>query len=782
MPHEAADIAAAGAHSREAVHHTGAHGGIHRAGDRSGEAAGFVAAAHLAQTVTPLDRSGGADESSKAAYVGVAAYVTLGVAVVDAAGVVAGKSAYHVPAGDGAGGGAAGDGACVVAHQSADLVVCIRAAAGTVDGDIGAAVVDGAGHGEAGIAVGLAVVQTHQATDADAAGDGAADGAVTDEVGDILRQVGFVQLHLCVTHQAADVRVTGDGDVLQRQIGDGSTLDDVEEAHVARAADGDVLNGVVLAVKLAGERRCGAADTGERHVLQVKVGGQAVVLSQFFRIRGICQFSQLVNGADVHPLHVGVGQFLPGGTLEVVLGGALEPQQLIAVPHRSQRRGDVGKVVVDGEHPAVRIVHGAAVDSVDEPAEGGRSSVAIRQLALRHRRIHHVHHTGVAVAVHGEGDGVAHFGEAVGGLVVGGDSDLHRDLRGGRTLRCSHTGQIRQTVVLRVVPRPSAADQQSHKGGKLHLCQEFRHCTVSISGHGAVVVAVVDALALLNLECGIGLVAADEAVALRAGDGDGTGGVAVLIDVAAVHRSPHKAAGVVAGGDVAQREAVLDGAAVAKTHEAAGVGASGADSHGRPALLDKGAFLVGTHETGVAGGRGAVGGQRAALHIAVADDAVVAADHAAQHRTDVGGNIGVENGAVLDGAAVVVYQHRRIVGEQHVGVLDGQVVDLTGSTHIPEQAGVVVAEGQAGDLVATAVKLAHEGIGDGADGLGFHLLGRREAGEVNIRRQTVVFAPLHLLLAGGTGASRRLVLHIGQFQPLLGGGDVDPLFLSRLCR
>ena len=122
-----------------------------------------------------------------------------------------------------------------------------------------------------------------------------------------------------------------------------------------------------------------------------------------------------------------------------------------------------------------------------------------------------------------------------------------------------------------------------------------------------------------------------------------------------------------------------------------------------------------------------------------------------------------------------MHQHRRVVGEQHVGAVNGQIVDIRRSAGVPEQAAVIVAEGQPGDLMSLSVEFAHKGIGDPTDGLGLGLLRRRQLGEVNIRRQTVVLAPRHLLLVGGIGTLGGLVLHVGQCDPLCRTGDIHPL-------
>ena len=63
----------------------------------------------------------------------------------------------------------------------------------------------------------------------------------------------------------------------------------------------------------------------------------------------------------------------------------------------------------------------------------------------------------------------------------------------------------------------------------------------------------------------------------------------------------------------------------------------------------------------MANGGGGVGGQGTALHIAVADNAVVPADHAAQYRAGIGGDIGVHHGAFFKAAVVVVDQNGGIV-------------------------------------------------------------------------------------------------------------------------
>ena len=299
---------------------------------------------------------------------------------------------------------------------------------------------------------------------------------------------------------------------------------------------------------------------------------------------------------------------------------------------------------------------------------------------------------------------------------------------------------------------------------------------------GAVVVAVGDALGLVILEEGPVLIAADEAVALFLGDGDNAGRVAVFVDVALIDGAPYEAAGVRACGDIAQSEAIADDAAVAKPHKAGCVGALGGDVHGGPAALDKPLFLVSTHEARVANGGGGVGGEGAALHVAFANDAVVPADHAAQHRAGVGGDIGVHHGAFFKAAVVVVDQNGGIVGEEDVGAVDGQVMDISGGAGVPEKTGVAVAEGEAGDLVPLSVKFAHEGIGDGADGLGLCLVSGRESGEVDVSGESVIFAPRHRLLAGGGGSVGGLVLHVGKGNPLLGGGNVHPFFFGGFFR
>ena len=127
-------------------------------------------------------------------------------------------------------------------------------------------------------------------------------------------------------------------------------------------------------------------------------------------------------------------------------------------------------------------------------------------------------------------------------------------------------------------------------------------------------------------------------------------------------------------------------------------------------------------------------------------------------------------------------QNGGIVGEEDVGAVDGQVMDISGGAGVPEKTGVAVAEGEAGDLVSLSVKFAHEGIGDGADGLGFHLVRGGELGEINISGESIVFAPLHRLLAGGGGSVGGLVLHVGKFDPLFGGADIHPFLLRGIFR
>ena len=110
-----------------------------------------------------------------------------------------------------------------------------------------------------------------------------------------------------------------------------------------------------------------------------------------------------------------------------------------------------------------------------------------------------------------------------------------------------------------------------------------------------------------------------------------------------------------------------------------------ADGHGRPAALDQAALLVCADKACVADGGGRVRGQRAALHIARADDAVVAADHAAEHRAGVGGDVRVDDGAVFNAAVVVVNKHGGVVREEDVRALDGQAVDIGGRADVPEE-------------------------------------------------------------------------------------------------
>ena len=163
-----------------------------------------------------------------------------------------------------------------------------------------------------------------------------------------------------------------------------------------------------------------------------------------------------------------------------------------------------------------------------------------------------------------------------------------------------------------------------------------------------------------------------------------------------------------------------------------------ADGHAGPAILNTAARLVGSHEASVAHGGGGIGGQAAALHIAVADIAVVAADHAAQHRAGIGSDIGVDDGAVVHQTVAVAHQHGRVVGEQYVGAVDGHIVDVRAGVSVPEQSGIAVAEGQALDDVllvgcsVDAAELTGEGIVLAADGLGLGLVCRGQLGEVDV--------------------------------------------------
>ena len=562
------------------------------------------------------------------------------------------------------------------------------------------------------------------------------------------------------------------------QVLDDRTQRHIEESGVVAALHRHMGHGVALAVKHARKGRGRAADAGERHARQVQIPGQLVVLRQHCGVLGRRQRLKLRHGGNGLPLDGAAVQLRPQRTLELVLGGALEPQHPVAVLHRRRGGADVGQGVVDGEHPAIRRVDCMAVDGVDEPSEGGGGGVAVRQLALRLSRVHHVHHAGVAGALHGD----IHHAlvvevEGVRLLVIRHHGHVYGDVRGFGRLRRLHRGEIGQAAVHRVVAGPDAAAQLPHEVRQPHLHAGSRLRAVTVSaGVLAVVVAVPHAFRLVVLEAAVRLVAADEAVALCARHRDDTRSVAALIGVALEYGASHEAAGIAAARHVPQCEAVADGAAVAQAHKAAGVVALGADAHGGPAPLDEAALLVGAHEARVARGGSGVGGQRTALHIAVADGAVVPADHAAQHRAGVGGDVGVHHGALLHEAVVVVYQHRRVVGEQHVGVLHLQIVDIAAGPHVPEQAGVIVAQCQAADDVSVAVQHAVEPVGGVADGLGLGLIGRRQLGEIQIVGQIVFLAPLHLLLAVGAAVCGigGHILHVGQVDPLLGGGDGDP--------
>ena len=94
---------------------------------------------------------------------------------------------------------------------------------------------------------------------------------------------------------------------------------------------------------------------------------------------------------------------------------------------------------------------------MDEPSEGAGGSIAVGQQTLPLRLVHQIHQTGVAVAVHGDGDHVAHAVEGVAVLVVGGDGQLDGDLRRHRRLRHGNAQQIGQAAVLIRLPRPHAA-------------------------------------------------------------------------------------------------------------------------------------------------------------------------------------------------------------------------------------------------------------------------------------------------------------------------------------
>ena len=748
-----------------------------RRGEGTSEGAGIVGAGDRAEAIAVFHRAGAA--ARKAAGVIVAGDSAFGVAVVNVAAAAAYQTAGGVGAGNGTDGRALGDGAAVFAHEAAGHIL-------TGDGDIGRGLVNGAGNGEEGVEIGLALVQTHQTAGLLFAADCTGDGAAADEVCYVFGKVALVQLHLRVAHETADLFHAGDGYIFEVQILNLCALDDAEETYVVCAGNGDIGNRVVLSVKSAGKGLSDSADAGEVDAGEIQIICQLIIFAQRRPVRGVSQSEELLHGVDGLPLDALAGEGSPGGALEVIFGGALEPEDLVAVLHCGKRSADVGEHVVDGEHPAVRLIHLPAVDGVDEAAEGGGGGVGIGQLALRLRRIHQVHQTGVAVGIHGDGDHITGLFKGIGVLIISGNGNIYRDLGVLCRFGSLDAAQVGQSVVVLTVLHPNtgfAAGESGEERIGFHLVQRLTDGTVIMGGSGgAVVIAVLNALGLVILEGGPVLIAADEAVALFIRNSDGTGGIAVFIDVALIDGTSHKTAGISPGGDIAQCKAVFDGSAVAKPHKAGGVGALGGDVHAGPAALDQAARLVSTHEARVANGGGGVGGEGAALHVAFANDAVVPADHAAQHRAGVGGDIGVHHDAFFKAAVVVVDQNGGIVGEEDVGAVDGQVMNIAGGTDVPEKTGVAVAEGEAGDLVSLSVKFAHEGIGDGADGLGFHLVSGRESGEVDVSGEPIVFAPLHRLLAGGGGSVGGLVLHVGKFDPLFGGADIHPFLLRGIFR
>ena len=746
-------------------------------GKRTCERTGIVRTGNGTQTVAVLYRSAAVARESAGA--GAAGNRALRMAVIDVAGVVAYQTAGHGSAGNRAGGRALGDGAAVFAHEAAGHV---RAD----DGSGGGALVDGACNREEGVGIGLALVQTHQTAGLLFAADCTGDGAAADEVCYVFGKIVVVQRCLRIAHQTADLFHAGDGYIFEVQILNLCALDDAEETYAVCAEYGDVGDGFVLSVKSAGKGLSGSADAGEGLTREVQIGSQLVVFVQRFFVFGIGQIQQLFFGRNGIPLDALAGEGIPCRTLEVVFGSALEPEDLIAILHRGKGGTDVGELIVDGEHPAVRGIDLPAVDGVDKAAVFRRGGIGIGQFALRLRGIHQIHQTGVAVGVHGDGDHITGLFKGIGVLIISGNGNIYLDLGGLGRFGGLDAAQVGQSVVVICILRPNAglaAGEGGEERRRLHFVQRLAGGTIFITGAGgAVVVAVGNALGLVILECGGGLIAADETVALCTRNGDGTGGIAVFIDVALIDGTSHKTAGISPGGDISQSKAVFDGSAIAETHKAGGVGALGGDIHGGPAALNQAARLVSTHEARVANGGGGVGGEGAALHVAFANDAVVPADHAAQHRAGVGGDIGVHHSAMLNAAIVVVGEHSGIVGEKDVGAVNGQVMNIAGGTDVPEKTGVAVAEGQTGDLVSLSVKFAHEGIGDGADGLGFHLVRGGELGEINIIGEPIVFAPLHRLIAGGIGAGGGLVLHVGKGNPLLGGGNVHPFFFGGFFR
>ena len=292
-----------------------------------------------------------------------------------------------------------------------------------------------------------------------------------------------------------------------------------------------------------------------------------------------------------------------------------------------------------------------------------------------------------------------------------------------------------------------------------------------------IVIAIPDTLRLVILERAVRPVAADEAVSACFRAGDHACRIAVFIDISAVDGSSDKAAGVAARRNVSEREAVADGAAVAQADKAARIVALGVHVHGRPAALNEAALFVRADKARVTRGRGGVGVEPTAAHIASADDAVVPARHAAHDAADVGRDVAADDRAVFDHAVVIEREHSRRAGKIDVGVHDRHIVDIALAAREGKKAGVGIRERQPADLKAVSVELALEHVGLRADGLCPVLVGGGEFGEVDIVRQPVVFAPFDLLHACRTRIARvgRHILGIRDFHPLRGGRNFDPL-------
>ncbi len=558
---------------------------------RTADSAGAVAVLHLAVAVSR--------EAARAAFAGNGAG---SVAIIDVSAAVTHQAAGHGAALHLAACAGFGDGTAVFSYQTAGPVH-------TRDGHIRGALVDGTGDGEQGIRVGLALIQANETSDAGLARHLSGHRAVAHQIGYIPGQIVLVQFRPGIAHQAAHVDLAGNIDIFQVQIFDGRTLDDIEESYILPAllVNGHVGDSFSFAIERPCKRVRRAADTLKADATQIQFLIQPIVLGQDLVILRRRQRYELLHRGNSHPLDaIGLTAFdlTPRGSLEAVLGGALEPQYLGTILHLGQGCADIGHHVVDGKHPTVRCVHRVIIDGVDEPAEGAGSGIAVGQQALPLRFIHHVHQAGIAAAVHGDGDDAllaCRQIKAVRHLVIRHHSQLYRDRCSLCRLRGLDAHQIGQAAVLIGILRPHAdlavGDSRQERFG-LHLIQRSAASadTVLICAVGVVVVAIVDTDGLVVLEAAPRQRATHKATAIITAirNFDRTCRIAVQIFGVLLHGpgAAHKAACAIPRRHAAQGKAVFDDAAVAIAYEPARNIALSADIHAGPAALDQGALLI----------------------------------------------------------------------------------------------------------------------------------------------------------------------------------------------